>query len=219
MDFRALILLCVVCVDFSEAGGDDYYKTLGVKRDATERQIKKAFHKLATKYHPDKNKAKDAEEKFREIAEAYEILVDPEKRKQYDQFGKSAFENNGQGAPGGFHFNFNDFFKNFDKQFEHSSDDRDSFHFSFGGGGFDNFWGKEEEDPFSDFGFDNFDHFGRGDSFFGSHFSNQDGHRVHVSSQEFEGGFARSSGFSSGKRCKTVTQKVGNMVTTYTQCS
>ncbi len=65
----------------------DYYKILGVPRNADEKAIKKAFRRLARKYHPDVNKSKEAEEKFKEINEAYEVLSDPEKRKLYDQFG------------------------------------------------------------------------------------------------------------------------------------
>ena len=67
----------------------DYYKILGVSRDADEKTIKKAYRKLAMKYHPDRNpgKEKEANEKFKEINEAYAVLGDPEKRRQYDQFG------------------------------------------------------------------------------------------------------------------------------------
>ncbi len=76
----------------------DYYEVLGVEKNATEQEIKKAFRKKAMEYHPDRNKAPDAEEKFKEIANAYEILSDPEKRKQYDMYGEQAF---GQGGFGG----------------------------------------------------------------------------------------------------------------------
>jgi len=67
----------------------DYYKILGVGRDADEKAIKKAYRRLAMKYHPDRNpgKEKEANEKFKEINEAYAVLGDPEKRRQYDQFG------------------------------------------------------------------------------------------------------------------------------------
>ena len=66
----------------------DYYEVLGVDKNATADQIRKAYRKLAIKYHPDKNPDdKDAEEKFKEAAEAYDVLSDDEKRKKYDQFG------------------------------------------------------------------------------------------------------------------------------------
>lgn len=81
----------------------DYYEVLGVPRDASEADIKKAFRKLAIKYHPDKNRdnPKAAEEKFKEVNEAYSVLSDKNKRAQYDQFGPDAFQN-GAGGSGGF---------------------------------------------------------------------------------------------------------------------
>lgn len=68
--------------------GKDYYKTLGIQSGANEDEIKKAYRKMALKFHPDKNKDPNAEEKFKEIAEAYEVLSDPKKRVIYDQYGE-----------------------------------------------------------------------------------------------------------------------------------
>jgi len=67
----------------------DYYKIMGVKRDATQNEVKRAYRKLARKYHPDVSKASDAEERFKEVGEAYEVLKDPEKRAAYDQLGSN----------------------------------------------------------------------------------------------------------------------------------
>lgn len=77
--------------------GKDYYKILGIAKGATEDEIKKAYRKMALKYHPDKNKSPGAEEKFKEIAEAYEVLHDTKKREIYDKFGEEGLK----GTPGG----------------------------------------------------------------------------------------------------------------------
>ncbi|HUV47030.1 MAG TPA: DnaJ C-terminal domain-containing protein [Candidatus Bathyarchaeia archaeon] len=81
----------------------DFYDVLGVSKSASQPEIKKAYRNLALKYHPDRNKEKDAAEKFKEINEAYEVLSNPEKRQTYDQFGQAAFDQTaGFGAQGPF---------------------------------------------------------------------------------------------------------------------
>jgi len=79
--------------------GKDYYKILGLEKSASDNDIKKAYRKLALKYHPDKNKSPGAEEKFKEIAEAYEVLSDPKKRNIYDTQGSQGLS----GGMGGQH--------------------------------------------------------------------------------------------------------------------
>lgn len=117
----------------------DYYKVLGVSRDASAADIKKAYRTLARKYHPDVSKEANAEEKFKEVGEAYEVLKDSEKRAQYDQFGSyqhgQSFtpppgwgQAGGAGAGFGGAGNFSSFFESM-----------------FGGGGGDNFFAQGED--------------------------------------------------------------------------
>ena len=88
----------------------DYYEILGVSKEASQAEIKSAFRKLAKKYHQDVSKEPDAEEKFKEAQEAYAVLSDENKRKQYDQFGHAAFDNNGAGGYDFSDFDFSDIF-------------------------------------------------------------------------------------------------------------
>ena len=86
----------------------DYYEVLGVSKDADEATLKKAYRQVAKKYHPDMNPGDaEAEKKFKEASEAYAVLSDPEKRRQYDQFGHAAFDGSAGagGGYGGFDFN------------------------------------------------------------------------------------------------------------------
>ncbi|CAI9585408.1 unnamed protein product [Staurois parvus] len=89
--------------------GKDYYKILGIPNGANEDEIKKAYRKMALKYHPDKNKDPNAEDKFKEIAEAYDVLSDPKKRAVYDQYGEEGLKTGG-GSSGNtgssFHYTF-----------------------------------------------------------------------------------------------------------------
>jgi molecular chaperone DnaJ len=90
---------------------EDFYNTLGVSKSASQDEIKKAYRDLALAYHPDRNKSKEAEEKFKKINEAYAVLSDPEKRKQYDVMGSDMFNQRYSEEDIFRNFNFNDIFK------------------------------------------------------------------------------------------------------------
>uniref|UniRef100_G1PYX2 DnaJ homolog subfamily B member 9 n=1 Tax=Myotis lucifugus TaxID=59463 RepID=G1PYX2_MYOLU len=193
--------ICILMITELILAFKSNYDILGLPKSASERQIKKAFHKLAMKYHPDKNKSPDAEAKFREIAEAYETLSDANRRKEYDSLGHSAFTNGkgqrGSGRPfeQSFNFNFDDtrskkhFENHFQTRQDGSSRQRHRFQeFFFGGGLFDDVF----EDMEKIFSFSGFDPTGR------------------YPENRFHG---------SSKHCRTVTQRRGNMATTYTDCS
>ena len=100
----------------------DYYDTLGVSQGASDEDIKKAFRKLAMEYHPDRNRREGAEEKFKEINEAYQVLSDSEKRGTYDRFGHAGVTGNGKGFEG--FENFGGFGDIFDAFFGGSSRSR-----------------------------------------------------------------------------------------------
>jgi len=119
---------------------NDPYKTLGINRGADADQIKKAFKKLARKYHPDRNSSKEAEAKFKEISAAHDILTDPEKKRIFDTFGAAGFEGAGRGRPrgggAGFGFEGNPFSEGFrDVKFDMGGGFEDLLGSMFGAGG------------------------------------------------------------------------------------
>lgn len=116
------------------ASKKDYYEVLGVNKNATDEEIKRAFRVLAKKYHPDVNKEPGAEEKFKEIGEAYSVLSDKTKRAQYDQFGHAAFDNMSGGPTGGFDWGNVDLSDIFSSIFGDRFDNMSGFG-SFGGFG------------------------------------------------------------------------------------
>lgn len=202
---RVFSFVVVIGSMYLVVAGKDYYEILGVGKDATSSEIKKAFRRLAVKYHPDKNKEKDAEEKFREIAKAYDVLSDKEKRKQYDLYGEnedmaSRFEKT----------SFNDIFANFDEMFDlfntghhhHHSSHGSQFSFSFG----DVFEEFDHEDPFgSMFHSTGEDHFGSFDSFFGQLHEH---HHHHHQQQEQP----------RQRNCRQVTSKQNGATIHYMEC-
>lgn len=111
----------------------DYYQILGLSKNSTPEEIKKAYRKLALEYHPDRNKTKEADAKFKEVTKAYEILSDPQKKQAYDQFGAAAFEQ-GTDQYGPFSYTYT---TNSDQNFDFGgfSDPFEIFEQFFGGGG------------------------------------------------------------------------------------
>ncbi len=173
----------------------DYYEVLGLQKDCTEKDIKKAYKKLAIKYHPDKNldDKETANVKFREVSEAYEILSDSEKRDQYDKYG---FD--GPSLGGGFKFHdANDIFASF---FKSNPFEDDPF--------FNSIFNKQKGSSFKSSRSDNFGGFGLSDDFFNRGFGGFDS----GFGSGFGGGFASmSSSFGSsgpGRSISTVTKTV-----------
>lgn len=145
--------------------GKDYYAVLGIKKDADENAIKKAYKKMAMKYHPDRNidNQEQSEKKFKEVSEAYEVLSDPEKKKIYDQFGEEGLKG-GAGGPSGFSGfsgtynpgNAEDIFKNFfggsfPDVFSQGGRGGTTFSFGNSGGGFGDMFGSGFDDDFGGF--------------------------------------------------------------------
>jgi len=196
-----LLLVTILCSLTTCEGKKDYYKSLGVEKSASNKEIKKAFRKLALKYHPDKNPDTDTSKKFQEIAEAYEVLGDEDKRRQYDQKGHSAWSSSGSGGfrPG--KVNLDDLFRGFDDDFfkemnfgSHFGRHKRAFNMDMHDFNFEEMF----HTPFMNS--DDSDMFGQDMDMFGS------SRKV----KKERGG---------GQKCRTVTQQVGNTRTTYTTCS
>ncbi|XP_054480704.1 dnaJ homolog subfamily B member 9-like [Anoplopoma fimbria] len=202
----------------------DYYDILGVPKDATERMVKKAFHKLALKYHPDRNKGPDAEAKFREIAEAYETLSDDKRRREYDQFGHGPSPGEGQE----------------EEEEEEEEEHYQSFNFDDIFKDFDTFGQQHHQHHFNTHSQNQAHHKRHVDSHFQAHKEAMDRHKRQFQQGAFGGGlfdnmfadmekmFSFNTQGSrtdnkfqgSGKQhCRTVTERRGNMVTTFTDCS
>lgn len=201
LKFRLVSVLSLLLLVEVIVSTRDYYDVLGVSSSATDRVIRKAFHRLAMKYHPDKNKSSEAEIQFREIAEAYEVLSNEEKRREYDQFGQQAFEHASEEgsdfAQPFFTFSFDDFFQDFevdtDDMFWDSADANEEF----------------QNHHFQEHGYDRHDFFD-GDSFvFGTEFEESD-------MEPGQGNF--KSSVEGGRFCRRVTQIDENVVKTFTEC-
>ncbi|XP_067936396.1 dnaJ homolog subfamily B member 9-like [Watersipora subatra] len=212
-----VVFLCMLFSVNLVAAESSYYDILGVPKNASQKDIKKAFRKLAVKYHPDKNKdldPKEAEKKFVEIGKAYEVLSDEKKRRDYDNAG-SSFHSSSE-------FDYNDFYNEFDHFARHkkSSGRKGRFHFDF-----DSIF-----DDFADFA--EFDHFATHFSTFGNeqtdhmrqHMESLHGSHSHHHTHTFsDGDDWMTSGHhmyshDSNMRCKQVTKREGNTVSTYTEC-
>ncbi|XP_061770239.1 dnaJ homolog subfamily B member 9-like [Nerophis ophidion] len=209
-----LLALHVLLISEFILAKKDYYDILGVPKDASERQIKKAFHKLALKFHPDRNKGPDAEARFREVAEAYETLSDDKRRREYDQFGHGPPPGTGNGGGGSNYnfrrhyqsFNFDDIFKDSDlfgqqQQHFHSHPHHQAHQKRFFRETPGHHKPAQQKRPFGGGLFDDmFEDLEKMFSF-----------KAHRTESRFQG--------SARQHCRTVTQRKGNMVTTFTDCS
>lgn len=196
--------VCILVITELILATKDYYDILGVPKDASERQIKKAFHKLALKYHPDRNNNPNAEARFREIAEAYETLSDKTKRREYDQLSTSDpffSEESERRSSGHQHYtsNFDDIFKDFDFYNQHRHRRPFDDHFRPH---------KEAHNRHNR-------HFHRG---FAADMLD-DVERMFTFEQSRKQTGSRFHGSSMKQHCRTVTQRRGHMVSTYTECS
>ena len=183
--FFLFIFTIIIC-------GEDYYKILGVKRNASKKDIRKAFKKLSLKYHPDKNKdnPEKAKQKFIKIAEAYEVLNDDEKRKIYDTYGSEGVKQHEQGQSAGPNMNMNNFKFNFNGQNFDGQSFEEIFNKFFGGGMGGGFRQEKRGKKGSFGGFSDFfggfgDMFGNGNK---KNFNNQQYYQKN-NNRNFHGGF------------------------------
>ncbi|XP_030006576.1 dnaJ homolog subfamily B member 9-like [Sphaeramia orbicularis] len=232
---QSVLLLAVHILLVSEfiLAKRDYYDILGVPKDASDRQIKKAFHRLALKYHPDRNKHPDAEAKFREIAEAYETLSDDKRRQEYDHFEHQASPGEGYrggGGGGNANYNFKQHFQSFNFNFDDIFKD------------FEPFGQQHHQHHFHTHSHSNSQAHQKRDfnSHFQAHQEAMNRQRRQFQQGSFGGGLfddmfedlekmftfhphntrTENRFQNSGKQhCRTVTQRRGNMVTTFTDCS
>ena len=192
LHLQCVLLGVFVCLLVICEAKRDYYTTLGVERGASKQEVKKAFRKMALKYHPDKNPNKDTTKKFREVAEAYEVLGDEEKRRLYDSQGHGAWQGAGAGGYQPGNFNFDDLFKDFDDDFFKEMGVDLKGHFA-------SHFGTHKANTGGEFNLDDVDF----KEMFRQTFSSMVGDGVEV---------------KNGQRCRTVTVKQGNSETTTTQC-
>lgn len=135
--------------------GKDYYKILGISKTATPEEIKKAYRQLALKYHPDKNKAPEAEERFKEVAEAYEVLSDKKQRDVYDKFGEEGLKGRSSGFGTGGGSSYNSCHRDPKDTFAQFFGTSNPFADFFGPSAFDSFYNDIDlDDPFGPIGVD-----------------------------------------------------------------
>lgn len=234
MKITSEYLLVFLLISAIEAAIKDYYKILGVKKNASEKEIKKAFREKAKVLHPDKNQSPNAEQQFRDLAEgkynkievkteinkpffqftAYEILSDPQKRQSYDHGGpRNGFKFSQGTRANNFNFNFDDLFAQFEQDI--FGQDMKSQHFEPHFRSHFNHHNRAASGASNDgFSFD--DIFNANDGFF------QDPFEGLFPEDELLSGFGhqqRHHHASRQQHCKTVTKRINNMVTTYTHCS
>lgn len=215
MNLSWFVVLMVALVVFVVS--EDYYKLLGLERGASDKEIRKAFRRLALKYHPDKNKDPDAQAHFIKIAEAYEVLSNRDKRAHFDTSEPDPSSSSDHHYHDFNHqeFNYQEFYQNFDDAFRMHNQRHNREHFrahfkahksNFPDGYFDNLFDDFEEDD-EDFFMKEFG---------GDWSSSQDSE---FSSESDSSDISRSENLQGGGGCTTTTFKRGNTVSKQTVCT